>query len=167
MRRSAEPHLLEFGPCALGCVAYSGELERGRDVFERGHGRNQVKGLEHDADALAAKAREGVLVQGAELDAVDLNFAFIWPLEAGHDHEQRRFAGAGGPDDADRLAFADCQIDIAQDMHTSRAAAETEVDAAHRDRRKDHCRAPKNRVALIWAFAAPRPGAGLRSGPGD
>src|SRR3984957_17957104 len=134
-----ETHLLEFGPCALGCVAYSGELERRGDVFERGHGRNQVKGLEHDADALAAKAREGVFVQGAELDAVDLNFAFIWSLKTGHDHEQRRLARPGRPDYADRLAFADCQIDVAQDMHASRAAAETEVDGAHRDRRKHHC----------------------------
>ena len=35
--------------------------------------------------------------------------------------------------------FSDCQSDVPQDMHASRAAAETEVDAAHRDRRKDHC----------------------------
>ena len=86
-----------------------------------------------------AKARQRVFVQGAELDAVNLNFAFIWPLKAGHDHEQRRFARTGSPDYADRLAFADCQSDVAQDMHASRAAAETEVDAAHRDRRKHHC----------------------------
>ena len=52
---------------------------------------------------------------------------------------KRRFARTGSPDYADRLAFADCQIDVAQDMHASRAAAETEVDAAHRDRRKHHC----------------------------
>ena len=134
-----ETHLLEFGARALGCVARAGKLKRRGDVFERGHGRNQVKGLEHDADALAAKARQGVFVQRAELDAVNLNFAFIWPLKAGHDHEQRRFARTGSPDYADRLAFADCQIDVAQDMHASRAAAETEVDAAHRDRRKNHC----------------------------
>ena len=75
----------------------------------------------------------------AELDAVDLDLAFVRPLEAGHDHEQRRFARAGRADYADRLAFADCQRDVAQDMHASRAAAETEIDAAHRDRRKDHC----------------------------
>ena len=51
-----------------------------------------MKGLEHDADALAPKAREGVFVQGAELDAVDLNFAFIGPLKTGHNHQKRRFA---------------------------------------------------------------------------
>ena len=86
-----------------------------------------------------AKARQGVFVQAAELDAVNLNFAFIRPFKAGHDHEQRRFARTGSPDNADRLALADCQSDVAQDMHASRAAAETKVDAAHRDRRKDHC----------------------------
>ena len=98
-----------------------------------------MKGLEHDADARPTKARKGILVQGAELDAVNLNFAFIWPLKTSHDHQKRRFARTGSPDYADRLAFADCQIDVAQDMHASRAAAETEVDAAHRDRRKHHC----------------------------
>ena len=76
----------------------------------------------------------------AELDAVDLDLAFVWPLEPGHDHQQRRFARAGRADDADRLALADCQSDVAQDMHASGAAAEAEVDAAHRDCRKDHCR---------------------------
>ena len=97
-----------------------------------------MKGLEDDADALSAKPRQRVFVQRAELDAVNLDLAFVRPLEAGHDHEQRRFARAGRADDADRLAFADCQSDVAQDMHASRAAAETEVDAAHRDCRKDH-----------------------------
>ena len=135
----AEAHLFEFGSRAFVRIARAGKLERRRDVFKRGHGRDQVKGLEDDADALAAKSRQGVFVQAAELDAVDLNFAFIGPLKAGHDHEQRRFARTGSPDYADRLALADCQSDVAQDMHARRAAAETEVDAAHRDRRKHHC----------------------------
>ena len=39
-------------------------------------------------------------------------------------------------------------------MDASRAAAETEVDAAHRDRRKRHCsKHLETEVALIWAFA--------------
>src|SRR6185312_671783 len=119
--------------------ASAGEFERRRHILERGHGRDQVKGLEHDADAPPAKPRERVLVHLAELHPVDLDLALVRPLEAGHDHEQRRFARAGRADNSRRLALADCQRDVAQDMHASRSAAETEIDAAHRDRRKDHC----------------------------
>ena len=53
---------------------------------------------------------------------------------------KRRFSRAGGADDADRFALADCQSDVAQDMHASGAAAEAEVDAAHRDCWNNHCR---------------------------
>ena len=134
----AEAHLLEFGARAIEGVAGAGELERRGDVLERGHGRDQVEGLEDDADARAAKPGERVLAQAAELDAVDLDLAFVGPLEAGHDHEQRRLAGAGGADDPDRLAFHDCQTDVAQDMHARGAPAEAEIDAAHRDCGKGH-----------------------------
>ena len=132
---AGQPHLREFGPCALGCVAYSGEVKRGRDVFERGHGRNEVKGLEHDADALAAKAREGVLVLGPELDAVDLNFAFIWPLETGHDHEQRRFARPGWADEANRLTATNIERHILEDMNARGAVAKRQVDSREGNRR--------------------------------
>src|SRR6185437_4463475 len=136
---AAETDLGELRPCALSRVASAGEFERRRHIFERSHGRDQVKGLEHDADAPPAKPRERVLVHAPELHPVDLDLAFVRPLEAGHDHEQRRFARAGGADDSRRLALADCQRDVAQDMHARRAAAETEIDAAHRDRGKNHC----------------------------
>ena len=94
--------------------------------------------LENDADARAAEAGERVLAQGSESDAVDLDLAPVGPLEPGHDHQQRRLAGAGRPDDADRLPPGDCQADVAQDMHAGGAPAEAEVDAAHRDCGKGH-----------------------------
>ena len=42
-------------------VAFAGEFERHRDVFQRRHGWDQVEGLEDDADIAAAEAREIVL----------------------------------------------------------------------------------------------------------
>ena len=95
-----EAHLLEFGPGSLHRVGRAGKLERRRDVFERGHCRNEMKGLEHDADALPAKPRQGVFVHRAELHAVDLDLASVRLLEPGHGHQQRRFARAGGADEA-------------------------------------------------------------------
>ena len=88
--------------------------------------------------ARAAKAGERVLAEVAEPDAVDLNLSLVGPLESGHDHEQRRLARAGRPDDADCLARCDCQTDVAQDMHARGASAEAEIDAAHCDCGKGH-----------------------------
>src|SRR5438128_2371584 len=71
-------------------VRDAGEFQRHRDVLDRRHGRNQVKGLEHDADVTAAVSRERVLAKRAEIAAVDEDASRIRPLQPGHDHEQRR-----------------------------------------------------------------------------
>ena len=60
--------------------------------------------LEDDADAPAAKARQRVLAHRVDARAVDDDAAAVRPLEAGDGHQQRRFARAGGADQADRFA---------------------------------------------------------------
>jgi hypothetical protein len=52
---------------ARKCIARAGEFERHGDVFQRRHGRDQVEGLEYDADSAAAKARQRVLVELAQV----------------------------------------------------------------------------------------------------
>ena len=52
---------------AVEGVAGAGELERRRDVLERGHRRDQVEGLEDDADVGAAEARQRVLAHRRQL----------------------------------------------------------------------------------------------------
>ena len=47
---------------AVEGVGAAGEFQRDRDVLQRRHGRDQVEGLEHDADMVAAEARQRVLV---------------------------------------------------------------------------------------------------------
>ena len=61
--------------------------------------------------------------------------AGIGPLQPGHHHQQRRFAGAGRADQADRLAAAYMQIDVLEDMDARRAPAEREIDPGQRDGR--------------------------------
>ena len=39
------------------------------------------------------------------------------PFEAGHHHQQRRFAGARRADQADRLAAPYIQLDVLEDMN--------------------------------------------------
>ena len=53
----------------------AGEVDRQRDVLQRGERRDQVERLEHEADLLAAQLGELLVVQRAELDAADEHLA--------------------------------------------------------------------------------------------
>ncbi len=106
----------------------SGELERHRDILDRGHGRDEMERLEHDPHIAATEACERVFVEFCQVFACDNDGAGVGTFEPGHDHEQRRLARAGRPDEADRLAACDMQIDVLEDMHPGRAAAEREID---------------------------------------
>ena len=73
-------------------VAFAGKFERHGDIFQRGHGRNEMEGLEDDADIFAAEARELVLAELAQVLAGNDDRAAVGALEPGHHHEQGRFA---------------------------------------------------------------------------
>ena len=72
----------------------------------------------------------------------DHHGARVRPLQPRHHHQQGRFAGAGRADHSDRLAAPYIEVDVFQDVHPRRPAAEREVDPAERDRRA---------VAAGWA----------------
>ena len=58
-------------------VGAAGEFERHRDVLDRGHRRDEMERLEHDADVRAAKARERVFGDRGQFLAGDLHRAFV------------------------------------------------------------------------------------------
>ena len=90
-------------------VAMAGELERDRDVLQRGHGRDEVEGLEDDADPRAPESREPVLVEAIEALPIDRDRARIRPLEPGDGHQQCRLARPRGADEPDGLAPPDVE----------------------------------------------------------
>ena len=92
-----------------------------------------MKGLKDDADMLAAKTREIVLVEQLQFLSGDDDGAGIRPLQSGHHHQQRRFAGAGRAEEANRLAAAYIEVDLSQDMDAGGAAAERQIDAGKGD----------------------------------
>ena len=94
MQAIAEPDGRQFLRRALRCVGIAGELQRHRDVFQRRHGRDQMKRLEHDADLAAAEAGQRVLVEGIERRAVDHHLSAVRTLQPRHHHQQGRFARA-------------------------------------------------------------------------
>ena len=92
MQAVAEADLGQFLCGAPGSIGIAGEFERHRDIFQRRHGRDQVKRLEHDADLAAAKARQRVLVEGIESGAVDHHLSAIGTLQSRHHHQKRGFS---------------------------------------------------------------------------
>ena len=101
-RAQADRGKLALGACQR--VGRAGEFERDCDVFQRRHGRDQMERLKDDADGAAAKTRQLIFIEPAQILAGDRNRSRVGPLQAGHHHEQRRLAGAGRTEEADRLA---------------------------------------------------------------
>ena len=117
-------------------IGRAGKLQRHGDVLQRRHGRDQVEGLEHDADVAAAKARQRILVEAPQVRPGHHDRAAVRPFEAGQDHQQRGLAGAGRADQANRLAAPYIQGDILEDMDPGRGAAERKIDAGECDGRR-------------------------------
>ena len=80
--------------------------------------------LKHDPHIAATETCERIFVEFGQVFAGDNDGAGIGAFEPGHDHEQGGLARARGPDEADRLAAADMKVDVFEDMHPGRAAAE-------------------------------------------
>ena len=92
MQAVTEADLRQFRRGAPRSIGVAGEFERDRDIFQRRHGRDQVKRLEHDADLAAAKARQRVLIEGIESGAVDHHLSAIGTLQSRHHHQKRGFS---------------------------------------------------------------------------
>ena len=63
MQAVAESDRAKFLRRAPRRIGIAGELQRHRDILQRRHGRDQMEGLEHDADLTAAKPRQRILVE--------------------------------------------------------------------------------------------------------
>ena len=129
----AEADRFELGRGAGPGVGLAGQLERGGDVLLRGHRRQQVEGLQHDADAAAAGAGERVLVERLEIGAGDVDRAAARALEPGQHRHQRALARARGAEQRERLAGGDGEVDAAEDLHRRVAFAESEPEIARGD----------------------------------
>src|SRR6516225_2275457 len=103
-------------------IGPTSELERDRDIFERRHCRNQMKGLKYDADPGAAQPGKSILVQSANVGAVDHHSSRGQPFQSADDHQQRRFPRAGRADYADGFSCPDLERDAAQNVDGARCA---------------------------------------------
>jgi len=142
------------------CGFHPRELQRHRDILGRRHCRNQMERLKDDPYIAAAEARQRILVERPQFFTGDDHLAPVGALEAGHDHEQRRFSGPGRSDQTDRLAASYMKVHILEDMDAAGASPERQIDAG-----KGNCRFCTPRPGGILHeesfFALTRPGAGV------
>ena len=93
-----------------------------------------MKGLEDDADVLAAKSRKLVFAQTRKRLPGNLDNPLVGALQTRKHHQQRRLAGTGRPDDADGLAALDVQVHALENMHGAVAGAEGQMNVSQPDR---------------------------------
>ena len=86
--------------------------------------RQQVVGLEDEADRAAAQQREVAVVERVEAGAVDLDPALGRPVEAGEDVQQRGLARARRAHDGGEAAGRERDVDAAQGVDGGGAVAE-------------------------------------------
>ncbi len=90
-----------------------------RDVVQRAHLREQMKLLEHHARFLADQTL--VHFRIVDLQAVDDQIAAANLFQLVDTAQQRRFAGAGRPDNHYHLALLNLQVDIVQHLGGAKA----------------------------------------------
>jgi len=88
-------------------VIYFRETERQLDIFGEGHAREQVEGLKDHADGVAAVAGKFERRKFGEVAAIGVNGAGSGAVEACHEIEKSRFAGAGAAEERDEFAASD------------------------------------------------------------
>ena len=129
----AEADRLQCSRAALEGVAAPGELQRHGDVLQRRHGRDQMEGLEHDADVLAAEARQRVLVHAAQIVAGDAGpRPLVGRSSPAITISMVDLARPRRPDHAHRLARRDREIDAVQNVDRAGRARQCSCTASRR-----------------------------------
>ena len=134
MRSDKPDHVQElFGAVVALLAADALVVERQRDVFRGVLERQQVEGLEHEAQELVAQARGFGLPQIADRVTRQHVAAAVIAVENAEDVQQRGFAGAGRAHDGHQLAFADVQVDALEHVQGLLAGAVILVDVVQLD----------------------------------
>ena len=110
-------------------------VERQQHVLVRGHGREQVVGLEHEADVAAADRGQLLGVEPVRGVASDLQLARGRRQDAAEDRQQRGLAAARRAHEQRQLARIQRHLDALQHLEPGFALAEKLGDAFGREDR--------------------------------
>ncbi len=103
----AEADRLELRPGEVERPLAAGQLQRNGDIFERGHRRKQMEGLEDDPDPPLPGPGEIVLAQGGEVRSGDPDGPAGRPLKPRQHRHQRGFSAPRGPEQGNAFAARD------------------------------------------------------------
>ncbi len=156
----AQAHGLQFRRRPGEGVGHPGQFQGQRHVFQRGHGGNQVEGLEHNPHIPPAEAGQcvfvhggqilaqggDVFVHGGQILAQGCDAAAGGPFQPAHKHEERRFARPRWPDEPDRFALLDGQGDTLQDVHRPGVAGKGQPRIGQRQDGIGHDAGPSGRA---------------------
>ena len=108
---SEDGHQVIDPRAGLAVDTAAGEVEGQGDVLGRGQGRDQIEGLEDEADLLPAHPRAPVVIEGAQIGPSEDDLTGGCVVEAGRDIQQGRLARAGRPHDGGEGAAVDIEGD--------------------------------------------------------
>ncbi len=94
----------------------AGEFHGKEDVLFGGEGREELVGLEDEADFAAAEEGHLVLGEVGDVFAVEDDLAGGGGVEAGEESEEGAFAATGRAHDGGKLAFRDVEVDALEDV---------------------------------------------------
>ncbi|MNO91701.1 hypothetical protein D3C76_832530 [compost metagenome] len=124
----------QAAPVAFG-GRHAGQQHGQFDVVQGGEARDQVEGLEHEADAFAAQRGAAGFVEPGGGFAAQPEFAGIGRIQQAEDVQQGRLARAGRPGDGQVLAGGHVKVDGIQAAHLLFAEAEGAADLLQVDHR--------------------------------
>lgn len=109
--------------------------QRDLDVFADIEDRDQIERLEDETDLAVAQLAFRVLVERADLDAVDLDLAGILFVQTADQVEERGFARPRRADESRELASVKIEIESPQRVHGRRTESIAFVDPGDFDER--------------------------------
>ena len=137
--------------CPLKRVGMACQLQRGGDVFQGCHRRDQVEGLKHNAHVIAPKACKRILIHPGQVAPQGADRAARGPLQPAHQHQEGGLARPGRSDQAQRLTARHIQRDAMQNIHTARIAIQRQSGIFKGKNRIGHGASAQERGVLsIW-----------------
>ena len=122
----AEPVEELVGPVPAAPAAHAGDQERRLDVLARREARDEVEGLEHDADGAAAVLPERSTGEAGHVDVAEADRPGRRREDAGEGGEERGLAAAARAEQQDELTRRHPQVEPVE--RTDRVAAARVLD---------------------------------------
>src|SRR5690606_32634965 len=151
-----EPHpLQDLARCALRPPPFfPADEERHHRVLQRGEIRQQVMGLEDEADGVVAKPRQLRLVPPKERLPLEEDLPCAGLVQSAEDVQERALSGAGLAEERHHLALVQRQVESTQDLDPP--LSRQPVVLAQRPRLEERCPGLSHCAGPPPAASAPR-----------